>query len=64
MSTQKDYTNYVGIEEEKKLGCDFSQPRLIQNILEAKGMADCNGKPTPTENDLHLGPQIGSKLEK
>ena len=52
------------IQEGEKSYHKFSQPRSIQNNLEAIGMTDCNRKPTPTANDLPLGAEIGSKLVK
>ena len=33
----------------------FYQTGLIQGVLEAKGMEHCNGSPTPTNVEAHLG---------
>ena len=43
----------------------FFQNGLIHKVLEATGMEDCNGLPTPTNVEAHLGTDInGSEDER
>ena len=36
-------------------GFNFCQAGLIRKVLEATGMEHCNGFPTPTKVEAHLG---------
>ena len=50
-------SEFLGIDI-KKLDCvrfQFSQTGLIRKVLEATGMEDCNGFPTPTKVEAPLG---------
>eukprot|EP00957_Ditylum_brightwellii_P119901 9149368-Ditylum_brightwellii.AAC.1 len=49
------------IQERDKYCYKFSQPELINNILEATDKTKCNGKPTPIVSKLPVGPELGSK---
>ena len=46
-------------------GFQFCQTRLIQKVLEATGMEDCNGLPTPTKVEAPLGTDVnGSEANR
>eukprot|EP00957_Ditylum_brightwellii_P033813 2562348-Ditylum_brightwellii.AAC.1 len=51
-------------QEGENFCCKFSQPGLIDNILEATGMIKYNWRDTLTSSDLPLEPELGSKPAK
>eukprot|EP00957_Ditylum_brightwellii_P055670 4217614-Ditylum_brightwellii.AAC.1 len=50
------------IQEGEEFCYKASQPGVIDNILEATGMTECDGKDTPTSSNLPLGLELDSKL--
>ena len=49
MTVEQDVTAFLGVQiNQKKDGCyKFTQTGLINKVLAATGMEDCNSKPTP-----------------
>ena len=45
-------------------GFEFCQTGLIRKVLEATGMEDCNGFPTPTKVDAPLGTDVNGPEAK
>ena len=60
---------YLGIKIEAvkvegQTAYKFTQPGLINKILQDTGMQNSNGKPTPTSNERPLGPELNSPPPK
>ena len=45
-------------------GLQFCQTGLIRKVLEATGMKDCNGLPTPTKVEAPLGTDVNGYEDK
>ena len=45
-------------------GFPFFQSGLIRKVLEFTGMEDCNGLPTPTKVEAHLGTDVNNSEAK
>ena len=45
-------------------GYQFCQTGLIRKVLEGTGMDHCNGLPTPTKVEAHLGTDINGPEDK
>ena len=59
-------TEFLGIDIKTvdNGGFQFCQTGLIRKVLEATGMEDCNGLPTPTKVETPLGTDINGSEAK
>ena len=66
-SKEESVSEFVGIDIKTldNFGFQFCQTGLIRKVLEATGMEDCNGLPTPTSVEAPLRTDVnGSEAKK
>ena len=59
-------SEFIGIDIKTldNVGFQFCQTRLIRKVLEATGMEDCNGLPTPNKVEAPLGTYVNDSEAK
>ena len=65
-SNVESVSEFLGIDIKTLDNCGFQfcQTGLIRKVLEATGMEDCNGLPTPTKVEAPLGTDVNGSESK